>query len=373
MGQLAHKAAVLAGIASRRFAFSGPLFATISLSSICNLNCRFCHYRDAEIRSDANGRRTSRFLDYDAACRLLDDLRDMGTELAIFLGEGEPLLYPQLIELLHECRKRGIGTEVFSNGLRLDPVLSAELVRAGLGAMKISIMADCAEHYEELRKSGRKETWEQVWQGVDSLVKARGRAGARKPRIILHHMVCRITRDRLGRMVENARRAKADGVTFTPLVEQPLPIPDLALNEADIPDVCRHLREIDASLKKTPLSCNAEDAAARLEAGPYVHRHMPCWIGWLSMRIQTNGDVFFCHAVDQTAGNILQRSFREIWQSGEYRSFRRIAGKCGGIAAPEMRASCHYCCYFPHHERIRKLRSVRGIVQALCDTLTTEE
>jgi MoaA/NifB/PqqE/SkfB family radical SAM enzyme len=373
MQRLAHNAAVLAGIASRRFAFCGPLFANISLANVCNLSCRFCHYSESRANLTAAGKKSlTKFLDYSAACRLLSDLRDLGTNHAIFLGEGEPLLYPRLFDLIHECRKRSIRSEIFTNGLLLDSALSDELVRSGTDVIKISIMADSAEHYEELRQSGRKDTWERVWKGVNAIVAAKRKARADKPRILLHHMVCGLTRNGLDRMVENSRRAGADSLTFTPLSEQSISIPDLILKDADIPDVCRHLREIDASLKGTMLRTNAEDAAMRLEHGPDVHERMRCWIGWISTRIQTNGDVAFCHVVGTIAGNIRRKSFHEIWQSEEYCRFRRIAGKPGGITSPELHSACNYCCYLPHHNQIRQLESARGILRSVRSALTTE-
>src|SRR5262249_16793311 len=68
----------------------------------------------------------------------LDTLADMGTSVITISG-GEPLLHPELPEIIQHIRRRGMIAGLITNGFLLDKAQIAKLNDAGLEHLQIRI------------------------------------------------------------------------------------------------------------------------------------------------------------------------------------------------------------------------------------------
>jgi MoaA/NifB/PqqE/SkfB family radical SAM enzyme len=84
--------------------------------------------------------------------RRIDKLRDLGTSVMAFSG-GEPMLHPDLDDLIRHIRSRGMMAGLITNGYFLVPPRIQALNRAGLDFLQISI--DNVEPDEVSKKSLR--------------------------------------------------------------------------------------------------------------------------------------------------------------------------------------------------------------------------
>ncbi|MCB1724672.1 MAG: radical SAM protein [Chromatiaceae bacterium] len=84
----------------------------IHLTRRCNLECRHCYSSSSPRATDA--------LTPGVLRTALDELAGEGYTWASFSG-GEPMLYPQLSEVLGHARSLGIRTGIVSNGMLLSP------------------------------------------------------------------------------------------------------------------------------------------------------------------------------------------------------------------------------------------------------------
>lgn len=85
----------------------------IELTNFCNFNCDFCAYGFMK--------REKRHMDFDLACRILDEAAKEKIADRIFPHfVGEPLLYPYLFEFLERAKEKAIPVELFTNGSLLD-------------------------------------------------------------------------------------------------------------------------------------------------------------------------------------------------------------------------------------------------------------
>jgi MoaA/NifB/PqqE/SkfB family radical SAM enzyme len=115
---------VARAIKSRRH----PILAHIIPIRRCNLACEYCNEYD----------KVSSPVPTPEMVRRIDLLAALGTEIITFSG-GEPLLHPDLDELIRRIRgHRRIGT-LITNGYLLSPERIRELNRAGLEHLQISI------------------------------------------------------------------------------------------------------------------------------------------------------------------------------------------------------------------------------------------
>jgi radical SAM protein with 4Fe4S-binding SPASM domain len=95
----------------------------------CNLNCLDCY-------SDSRPRRYGAELATGEALAVIEDLAKFGVSQLQFAG-GEPLLRPDLLELVSRCRELGIRPSLVTNGTFLTPEWAAALKSAGIQSVSM--------------------------------------------------------------------------------------------------------------------------------------------------------------------------------------------------------------------------------------------
>jgi MoaA/NifB/PqqE/SkfB family radical SAM enzyme len=117
------------GLVARALASADhPLLAQIVPMRRCNLACAYCNEYD----------RTSAPVALDTVLGWLDHLARLGTEIVTLSG-GEPLLHPEVDDIVAGVRARGMIAGLISNGYLLQPVRIERLNRAGLQYLQVSI------------------------------------------------------------------------------------------------------------------------------------------------------------------------------------------------------------------------------------------
>jgi MoaA/NifB/PqqE/SkfB family radical SAM enzyme len=112
------------GLASNRH----PVLAHLIPIRRCNLSCTYCNEFD----------NFSKPVALDILFRRVDRLAALGTTIITISG-GEPLLHPELEEVIHRIRRRGLLAGMITNGYLLTPQRIEHLNRAGLDHLQISI------------------------------------------------------------------------------------------------------------------------------------------------------------------------------------------------------------------------------------------
>lgn len=134
----------------RQFSFIGralastrhPVLAHLIPMRRCNLACGYCNEYD----------HTSAPVPVDVINSRVDKLADLGTSIITISG-GEPMMHPQLDDIIHHIRLRGMIAGLISNGYYFTPERIKRLNKAGLDNLQISI--DNVEPDEVSRKSLR--------------------------------------------------------------------------------------------------------------------------------------------------------------------------------------------------------------------------
>jgi MoaA/NifB/PqqE/SkfB family radical SAM enzyme len=105
-----------------------PLLAHIIPVRRCNLSCTYCNEFDDFSKPVAT----------EEMFRRVDKLGDLGTAVITISG-GEPLLHPELDDIIRRIRKNGMIAGLITNGYFLVPERIQRLNRAGLEWLQISI------------------------------------------------------------------------------------------------------------------------------------------------------------------------------------------------------------------------------------------
>ncbi|HEY1760638.1 MAG TPA: radical SAM protein [Bryobacteraceae bacterium] len=115
-------------IAKGAVSTSHPVMAHIIPIRRCNLSCAYCNEYDD----------VSKPVPTDVMVKRINRLADLGTGV-ITLSGGEPLLHPELDEIIAAIRRRGVLAAMITNGYLLTPDRVQRLNRAGLDHLQISI------------------------------------------------------------------------------------------------------------------------------------------------------------------------------------------------------------------------------------------
>lgn len=122
--QLRQARVVAKAMKSRRH----PIVAHIVPIRRCNLACTYCNEYDD----------FSKPVPTEAMLRRVDRLAELGTSVITISG-GEPLLHPDLDQIIQRIRERGSIATLITNGYLLTPERIKLLNRAGLDHLQISI------------------------------------------------------------------------------------------------------------------------------------------------------------------------------------------------------------------------------------------
>ena len=105
-----------------------PVMAHIIPMRQCNLACKYCNEYD----------KVSKPVPLDVMKQRIDHLAKLGTNIVTISG-GEPLLHPELDEIIRHMRKYPIIAGMITNGYLLTAERIQRLNRAGLDHLQISI------------------------------------------------------------------------------------------------------------------------------------------------------------------------------------------------------------------------------------------
>ncbi|HKV25092.1 MAG TPA: radical SAM protein [Candidatus Acidoferrum sp.] len=105
-----------------------PILVHIIPMRRCNLDCGYCNEYDS----------VSKPVPLEEMKKRLDILSGMGTSVITISG-GEPLMHPELKEIIRHIRKRGMIAGMITNGFLLSKERIQSLNEAGLEHLQISI------------------------------------------------------------------------------------------------------------------------------------------------------------------------------------------------------------------------------------------
>lgn len=160
MSSLIHKVFAFISFALRlKRPFAMPVHYHIEITNRCNLQCRFCPYREVEMSSESFGNMSIVFFE-----RLLRQIRKSPPPegVSLHLG-GEPLLHPQINIFVRKVHTiLGISPMMASNGTLLTADIAEKLSEAGGAKLIIDFTANKKE-FESVRDGA---VWENVRNNI---------------------------------------------------------------------------------------------------------------------------------------------------------------------------------------------------------------
>jgi len=364
-----------------------PTFLQLRVTNLCNLRCKMCGqwgdtgiYRaDGSSASATDGEKErdrireliglSRQLALSDYVRLLDEV--VAWKPIISLFGGEPLLYPDILPLVREIKRRDLTCTVITNGGRLESY-ARELVEAGIDSIAVSIDGPPEVHN---RIRGKADSFQKAAAGVRAIADWRRKLGRATPMQIAILPITELNLDAIGPAVEALRELPLDtinvglrwfipagvGAEYERVMREEFGIraeswKGFEFDAASIPatraqqmgEVVKLLkglhrrRLLDSSLGRPWVSfvpdVPAEGVPKYFSEYSRTFGHDLCPVAWYFAQVEPDGEVCFCGDFpDYLIGNVRTRPFRDIWTGEKAQRFRTKLAK-------EPLPICARCC-----------------------------
>jgi MoaA/NifB/PqqE/SkfB family radical SAM enzyme len=188
--------------------------AQVEITSRCATNCQFCP--QTILRENWVGSNMSLDLFRETIAPDLDQF-----EMVYLQGWGEPLLHPDLWEMLALAKAQGCRTGFTTNGLVLTEDSARRIVELEVDIISCSLAGATADLHESLRCG---TSFSKILENIGRLLVLRGAAGSAKPWVELHYLMTRRNLHELPAFVHLAAdlgvdEAVATNLTYTPIRE----------------------------------------------------------------------------------------------------------------------------------------------------------
>ncbi|MGI6590939.1 MAG: putative heme d1 biosynthesis radical SAM protein NirJ2 [Eggerthellaceae bacterium] len=298
-------------------------------TNACNLKCAHC-YQDAEMREAGE-------LTTEEGLRLIDQIAKAGFKIMIFSG-GEPLMRPDIFDLVSHAAQKGLRPVFGSNGTLISYEMARKLKEAGAKAMGISVDSlDPARHDR--------------FRGVEGAHAAtlEGIAHCREVGLAfqIHTTVLEWNRDEILDITDFAVGQGAMGhylFFLIPVGRGEFIAEDNALaveeNERLLRAVMEKQRDCPIPIKPT---CAPQFTRVASQLGVKTRFSRGCLAGLTYCVVGSQGIVRPCAYMTEGAGDVRERPFDEIWRdSAVFERLRSKAygGACGVCDYREMCGGC---------------------------------
>ena len=310
----------------------GPRLVGLEITHFCNLKCGFCESHSTLMpapitkrREYAGGRRS---LDLDTIRRLARSLARLGTGWVELSGKGDPVVHPQLPEIVRAIKEAGLRCAMFTTGSVPREDLAATLVECGLDRLNLSLNAGSREVWA--RVAG-KDLWDKAVGFLKQVLELRRARGSKRPWVRVSYVVCKENVHDVGRSVDLLCELGVDEGGWCVMGE----LPETASLQLDPDEVAEVRAGIPGWRRKLEAAGIAHDLAGLAEELPLrvgtrgqqenpMQRALPCYEGWMHAVIAPDGAVVpCCYCEGVKLGNVVDQDFATIWNGPAYVALRR--------------------------------------------------
>ncbi|MEG0504189.1 MAG: putative heme d1 biosynthesis radical SAM protein NirJ2 [Raoultibacter sp.] len=294
----------------------------------CNLKCKHC-YQDAEEQQD-------RELTTEEGMKMIDEIAKAGFKIMIFSG-GEPLMRPDIFDLVAHAASRGLRPVFGSNGTLITEEVAMRLKECGAMAMGISVDSLDPTKHDEFR--GLDDAYALTIAGIENCKKA-------GLPFQLHTTVVDWNRNEICDITDFAEDigAIAHYIFFLIPVGRGRYIEETSLrvleNEALLKDIMLKQAEVSIDVKPT---CAPQFTRVAKQLGVETRFSRGCLAGLTYCVIGSEGIVRPCAYMTEEAGDVRETPFDEIWKSSAVFEKLRSENYGGACGTCDYKDGCGGC------------------------------
>ncbi len=306
-----------------------PLVMSWNVTRECNMKCSHCYINATE-------KKLANELTTQEGKNLMDQICKVSKPLLILSG-GEPLLRPDIYELIEYGTSRGLKMGLGSNGTLIDDEVAHKLKAAGIATVSISLDSHIPAQHDEFR--GVAGAWEKAVNACKALRKNN----------VLVQVNTTLTHENYNQIDDIMSLAEEIGVEnfhlfFLVPTGRGTKLIDISPQKYEDMISTTFAKVANHKLNVRP-SCAPQFMRIAKGMGLDMRQWVRgCLAGLYYCRIYPNGDVTPCPYLPIKLGNVREKSFKEIWfNSPIFKALRdpnSLKGKCGVC---EYRSLCGGC------------------------------
>lgn len=260
-----------------------PIILQLEPTSQCNLRCIMCP-QDTTTREKG-------YMAFPLFKKIVDDAIGFGIKRIWLYAQGEPLLHPQIVEMVRYIKNKQLAVDITTNGMLLDAEKTRALFDAGMNSadyITFSVMGSSKEVHEAVMKRANHELIERNILGLMELKRHRKISGP-------------IVQIKFYSMPENQHEESSFIKKWENKVDRVLPITPISLSFYK-----------DTTINNIPA------------------KRTFCTQAWDRITVYWNGDMTVCNNDTDgkyILGNLSTESISAVWHSEKYEEFRNFHRK----------------------------------------------
>jgi len=288
-----------------------PLFLHVEATGACNLRCSLCP-RTTSITRDL---RHMQLENFKRAC---DEVSPI---FLAFVGFGEPLLNPHILDMVRYSVEKNITTRISTNATLLTPRLSRDLMATGIHQIWFSIDSPVKENFESIRVGA---DFDKTIAGIKEFVAIHREQKSKMAMTV----TCTLTCDNI-REVASMIRFCHEELRIFPSFARSYGY-DIESQQSrtlkNTPEILSALDEgiaLTRTFKLPAVENNLKTIKADL--GHSLDGQGPCYFPYYAVAVSWNGEMTPCclyYDYQMDLGNVFQQPFEQIWNGEAYQRFR---------------------------------------------------
>jgi MoaA/NifB/PqqE/SkfB family radical SAM enzyme len=234
--------------------------------------------------------------------KIIDDIYPYATTVLLHF-QGEPLLNPNLVQMIEYASSKSLITEMSSNATLISESKATEIVKSGLKKIVVTMDSPSDQEFGFYRRGG---SFEKVVEGINQIQKAKLKQKSTYPLLIIEMLMFNCNVIRINDFILFAKSLQAD---------------EIRLKTAQIISGIKGHKSVPVG---THLS-----RYKLLEDGSYAIKSkqvLSCTNAWFKLSITQDGWVVPCcfdKSAYYTLGSINFHTIPKIWLSPIYNLFRK--------------------------------------------------
>jgi heme b synthase len=322
---------------------NAPRLIFWELTKRCNLKCVHC-------RAEADNSSFTGELKPDVIKRILDDIASFYSPIMVLTG-GEPLYRNDIFEIAGYATGKGLRTALATNGTLIDKTIASEIKNSGISRVSISIDGTDAAAHDSFR--GVAGAFDAALNGARLLRDA-------GVEFQFNTTITRRNVDHIEKILGLALKEKASALHVFMLVPVGCGI---QIAETDMISAEKYEEVLNWFYERSrsagiefKATCaphyyriirqraKQEGRTLSFETDGMAAMTRGCLAGTGVCFISHRGEVQPCGYLPVSVGNVMEKTFKEIWEKSDLfltlRDYKTLKGKCGLC---EYRAVCGGC------------------------------
>jgi len=319
--------------------FAGPDQLAVVVNNMCNHKCIFCTEQSNVLIDEKSPERFRNIMNCDslgiiepeALKKLADDACSLGIEWIIISG-GEPLIYPNIAQILEYIKAKGIKIFLLTNGSLINEEMAKRMVDMRLDVIQLNLSAHNEESYKiQHNIEHAPKLFRNIVKQLKIIKELKEQSASRTPSIEIVFVMTRHLFGRFREMAELCNEVGASAAFFRPLQCYKERQRKLLPSQEQIAEFDRNISEYKKYFSNLGIKETLDELKLALETfsetGEYYkssYENIPCTVAWAYASVTEHGEITPCCMMShEIAGNIKEENLPDIWTGERYDDFRR--------------------------------------------------